>query len=47
MFYLRDISGSVTDAHMLVAGAALILLTLFARRGIMGLVRERWLRWLP
>ena len=47
MFYLRDLSGAVTDAHMLVAGAALILLTLFARRGIMGLVRERWARWLP
>lgn len=47
MFYLRDLSGSLTDAHMLVAGVVLILLTLFLRNGLMGLVRERWLRWLP
>jgi branched-chain amino acid transport system permease protein len=47
MFYLRDLSGSLTDAHMLVAGVVLILLTLYARRGIMGLIRERWLKWLP
>ncbi len=47
MFYLRDLSSSLTDAHMLVAGVVLILLTLYARRGIMGIVRERWLKWLP
>jgi len=47
MFYLRDISGSLTDAHMLVAGVVLIGLTLFARRGIMGLVRDRGAKWLP
>ncbi len=47
MFYLRDLSGAVTDAHMLVAGVALILLTMYARRGIMGVLRERWLKWLP
>jgi len=47
MFYLRDLSGSITDAHMLVAGVTLVLLTLYARRGLMGLVRERWLKWLP
>ena len=47
MFYLRDLAGAVTDAHMLVAGAALIALTLFARRGLMGLVRARWAGWLP
>ncbi|MDA0222490.1 MAG: branched-chain amino acid ABC transporter permease [Rhodobacterales bacterium] len=47
MFYLRDLSGTLTDAHMLVAGLVLIGLTLFARRGIMGLVRERWAKWLP
>jgi branched-chain amino acid transport system permease protein len=47
MFYLRDLSGSLTDAHMLVAGVVLILLTLYLRRGIMGFVRERWLKWLP
>jgi len=47
MFYLRDISSSFTDAHLLVAGIVLVLLTLYARRGIMGIVRERWLKWLP
>lgn len=47
MFYLRDLSGSLTDAHMLVAGVVLILLTLYLRRGIMGFVRERWAKWLP
>ena len=47
MFYLRDISGNFTDAHMLVAGVVLVLLTLYARKGIMGIVRERWLKWLP
>jgi len=47
MFYLRDLSSTLTDAHMLVAGVVLILLTLYARRGIMGLIRERWLKWLP
>lgn len=47
MFYLRDLSSSLTDAHMLVAGVVLVLLTLYARRGIMGIVRERWLKWLP
>lgn len=47
MFYLRDLSSSLTDAHMLVAGVVLVALTLYARRGIMGFVRERWLPWLP
>ncbi len=47
MFYLRDLSSSFTDAHLLVAGAALVLLTMYARRGIMGVVRERWAKWLP
>lgn len=47
MFYLRDLSGAVTDAHMLVAGVVLIGLTLYARRGIMGVIRERWAPWLP
>ncbi len=47
MFYLRDLSSSITDAHMLVAGVVLVGLTLFARRGLMGLVRERWWPWMP
>lgn len=47
MFYLIDLSSSVTDAYMLVVGVALVLLTLFAPKGLMGVVRERWFKWLP
>ena len=47
MFYLIDLSSSVTDAYMLVAGVVLVMLTLYARNGLMGIVRERWLKWLP
>jgi branched-chain amino acid transport system permease protein len=32
---------------MLVVGIVLILLVLFFRKGLLGTVRERWLRWLP
>ena len=47
MFYLIDLSSSVTDAYMLVVGIALVVLTLFAPKGLMGVVRERWFKWLP
>lgn len=47
MFYLIDYSSGLTNAYMLVAGSALLLLVLFARAGIMGEVRKRWLPWLP
>jgi len=47
MFYLIDLSSAVTDAYMLVVGVVLVLLTLFARAGLMGMVRERWAKWLP
>ncbi len=47
MFYLIDLSSGITTAYMLVAGVALVLLTLFAPQGLMGEVRRRWLRWLP
>jgi branched-chain amino acid transport system permease protein len=47
MFYLIDWSSGLTNAYMLVAGLALVLLTLFARAGLMGEVRRRWLPWLP
>lgn len=30
-----------------LVGAALVALVLFAPRGILGMVRERWVRWLP
>ncbi len=47
MFYLVDLSSSLTDAWMLVVGVALVALTLFLPRGILGTLRERGLTWLP
>ncbi len=47
MFYLIDLSSGITDAYMLVVGVVLVLLTMFARNGLMGIVRERWAKWLP
>ena len=47
MFYLIDWSSGITNAYMLIAGVVLLLLTLFARAGLMGEVRRRWAPWLP
>ena len=47
MFYLIDLSGGLTSAWMLVAGTALIVLTLFAPQGIVGTLKNRRIRWLP
>ena len=47
MFYLIDFSSGLTTAYMLVAGVALVLLTLFAPGGIAGEIRKRWFRGLP
>lgn len=47
MFYLIDLASSVTEAHMLVVGVALVLLTLFLPQGILGTLRKRGLSWLP
>jgi branched-chain amino acid transport system permease protein len=47
MFYLVDLAGSLTDATLLVVGAALVLLVLFARAGLLGALRARALPWLP
>jgi branched-chain amino acid transport system permease protein len=47
MTYLIDWASGVTSAYMLIAGAALIGLTLFLPGGIAGEVRRRWGRWLP
>lgn len=47
MFYLIDLSSSVTQAYMLIAGVALVLLTLFAPQGLAGELRRRMFRWLP
>ncbi len=47
MFYLIDISSGLTNAHMLIVGVALVLLTLFAPQGITGELRRRLWKWLP
>jgi branched-chain amino acid transport system permease protein len=47
MFYLIDLSSGITTAYMLIAGVALVLLTLFAPQGIMGKLRRRLWKGLP
>jgi branched-chain amino acid transport system permease protein len=47
MFYLIDFSSGLTTAYMLIAGVALVLLTLFAPQGIAGEIRRRILKGLP
>ncbi len=47
MFYLIDLASGLTTAYMLLAGLALVLLTLFARQGLAGEIRRRALPWLP
>lgn len=46
MFYLIDLSSGVTSTYMLIAGVALVILTLFAPQGIVGSLRQIW-KWLP
>ncbi|TPM40076.1 branched-chain amino acid ABC transporter permease [Mesorhizobium sp. B2-3-4] len=47
MYYVIDITSGYTSAYLLIVGIALILLVLFFPKGILGTIRQRWLRWLP
>ncbi len=55
MYYLIDGSSDLLKAwlpgwnvsYLGIVGAALVLLILFFPKGILGTVRERWVRWLP
>jgi branched-chain amino acid transport system permease protein len=47
MFYLVDGAARITTATLLVVGVALVLLILFAPKGILGSIRERGARWIP
>ncbi len=47
MFYLIDLSSGITTAYMLIAGVALVALTLFAPQGLVGELRRRFWGWLP
>jgi branched-chain amino acid transport system permease protein len=46
MFYLIDLSSSFTTAYMLIAGLALVLLTLFLPQGLVGEFRQKVMPWL-
>ena len=46
MFYLIDQASTVTDAWLMVVGAALVALVLYAPKGVLGTVRARWAGWL-
>lgn len=47
MFVLIEAASGLTSAYLFFVGAALVALVLFAPKGILGTVRERWVRWLP
>lgn len=47
MYYAVDIISGYTSAYMLAVGLLLILLVLYFPKGVLGTLRERWLRWLP
>ncbi len=47
MFILIEVASDLTSAHRFLVGLALVILVLFAPKGVLGTVRERWVRWLP
>ncbi len=47
MFYLIDYTSGFTNAYLMIVGIVLVLLTLFARQGLMGEIRKRFAPWLP
>ena len=47
MFGLIEIASGLTSAYLFFVGAALVALVLFAPRGVLGTIRERWAPWLP
>lgn len=47
MYYVVDIASGYTSAYMLIVGAALIFLVLYFPKGVLGSIRDRWVRWLP
>jgi len=47
MFYLVDLGSSATTSSLLVVGAALLALVLFAPQGLLGTLRARAVPWLP
>jgi branched-chain amino acid transport system permease protein len=47
MFMLIEAASGLTSAYLFLVGAALVVLVLFAPKGILGTFRDRWVRWLP
>jgi branched-chain amino acid transport system permease protein len=47
MTYMVDIASGFTTAYLLVVGAALIGMIVWAPAGIVGGIRARWVAWLP
>jgi len=47
MFYVIDDTSGITSAYLLLVGVALIVLILFFPTGLLGTIRERWVKWLP
>ncbi|WP_431300105.1 branched-chain amino acid ABC transporter permease [Tabrizicola sp. BL-A-41-H6] len=47
MFTLIEATSGLTSAYLFLVGAALVALVLFAPKGILGTIRERWVKWLP
>ena len=47
MTYIVDITSGFTSSYMLVVGLALVLIIMKAPAGVVGGIRERWLKWLP
>jgi branched-chain amino acid transport system permease protein len=47
MFYLINYASSATSSYQFIVGAVLVVLVLFAPKGILGTLKERGLRWLP
>jgi len=47
IFYLIEYAREITSAYLIVVGIALVLLILFARKGVLGSLRRRTDGWLP
>ena len=47
IFYLIEYAREITSAYLIVVGIALVLLVLFARKGVLGSLRRRTDGWLP
>ena len=47
MMYVVDITSGFTTGYLLVVGAALVVMILWAPAGIVGGIRARWAAWLP